>query len=299
MPYNTLNWVVEDRVLTLTLNRPEYLNALTVEMFDELEHAFRRASEDDSVGAVIVTGAGSAFSAGMDLSTGGNVFGLDESLQPTLADIQERLEEAPVQRGVRDIGGRVTLAIYDCKKPVIAAINGVAVGGGATLLSAMDVRLASKLARIGFVFGKLGVVPESCVSWFLPRIVGMSQALEWMYSAEIMDANAAREGGLVRSVHEPEQLLAAANNLARKFIDNRSPVATALARQMLYRNAAATHPMQAHQIESLGMFYTSRNEGREGVGAFLEKRAPRFSARASVDMPPFYDEWLAQNGAGK
>ena len=286
MAYNTLLWEVEDRVLTLTLNRPDQMNAFTVEMAHELIDAFERASEDDAVGAVVVTGAGRAFCAGMDLSSSGNVFGLDESLSPTLADMRERRDDPAVRDGVRDTGGRVTLAIYNCKKPVIGAINGAAVGIGATMTLAMDIRLASEKAKIGFVFGKLGIVPEACSSWFLPRLVGPQQALEWVLSADIFDAAEGQRGGLIRSVHAPDDLLPAAYALARKFIDGRSPVAVALARQMLLRNAAQPHPLAAHRIDSLAMFYTSLGDGKEGVAAFLEKRAPAFTGRAS-DMP-FY-----------
>lgn len=286
MDYKTIRWEVEDRILTLTLSRPDQLNAFTVEMANELIDAFRRASEDDAVGAVVVTGDGRAFCAGMDLSSSGNVFGLDESQRPTLADLDERFEDPAIVDGVRDTGGRVTLAIYDCKKPVIAAINGAAVGIGATMTLAMDIRLASEKAKIGFVFGKLGIVPEACSSWFLPRLVGPQQALEWVLSADIFDAAEGQRGGLIRSVHAPDDLLPAAYALARKFIDGRSPVAVALARQMMLRNAAQPHPVAAHRIDSLAMFYTSLGDGKEGVAAFLEKRAPAFTGRAS-DMP-FY-----------
>ena len=230
MTYKTLTWEVADRVLTLTLNRPDQLNAFTVEMAHELIAAFERASEDDGVGAVVVTGAGRAFCAGMDLSSNGNVFGLDESLSPTLADMRERLDDPAIRDGVRDTGGRVTLAIYNCKKPVIAAINGAAVGIGATMTLAMDLRLASTKARIGFVFGRLGIVPEACSSWFLPRIVGIQQALEWVYSADILTAEQALAGRLVRSLHEPDDLLPAAYDLARSFVRDRSPVALGLAK---------------------------------------------------------------------
>ena len=200
MRYETLDYTVQDGILTLTLNRPEQMNAFTVTMADELVAAFNRASDDDTVRAIIVTGAGKAFCAGMDLSVPGNVFGLDESQQPTLEDMHHRLEDPAIHRGVRDTGGRVTLAIYNCKKPVIGAINGAAVGIGATMTLAMDVRLASEKARIGFVFGKIGIVPEACSSWFLPRIVGISQALEWVYSADILSAEDAKTGGLVKAV---------------------------------------------------------------------------------------------------
>jgi enoyl-CoA hydratase/carnithine racemase len=184
MTYETLDYQVTDRILTLILNRPERLNAFTVTMSNELVDAFGRASDDDGVGAVVVTGAGRAFCAGMDLSVEGNVFGLDDSQQPTRRDLDERLDEPAILRGVRDTGGRVSLAIHNCLKPVIAAINGVAVGIGATMTLPMDVRLAAEGARIGFVFGRIGIVPEACSSWFLPRLVGVSKALEWCYEQD-------------------------------------------------------------------------------------------------------------------
>jgi enoyl-CoA hydratase/carnithine racemase len=255
--------------------------------------AFEAASEDDAVRAVIVTGSGRAFCAGMDLSVDGNVFGLDESLAPTLDDMRDRLDEPAIHTGVRDTGGRVTLAIFDCKKPVIAAINGPAVGIGATMTLAMDVRIASDKARIGFVFGRIGITPEACSTWFLPRIVGMSQALEWLYCADILTAEEAHRGGLVRSVVAPEALLDEATALARRFVDGRSPVAVALTRQMLYRNAARPHPIEAHQVDSLAMFATSIGDGKEGVRAFLAKEPPNFTGRAS-SMPAFYDDWISR-----
>lgn len=289
--YSTLKWSVEDRVLTLTLNRPDQLNSFTPTMAAELEHAFKRASVDDSVAAIVVTGAGRAFCAGMDLTAEGNVFGLDESLQPSLADLVDGFDDPRIVHGVRDTGGRVTLAIHECTKPVIAAINGPAVGIGATMTCAMDVRLASDRARIGFVFGKIGIVPEACSTWFLPRLVGLSQALEWLYTADILTADEAHAGGLVRSVHPGDELLPAAYALAHRFVDDRSAVSTALIRQMIYRNSAQDDPVQAHLIESLGVFYASQGDGKEGVQAFLEKRAPNFAAKASADMPPFYPWW--------
>lgn len=285
--YRTLDWSVTDRILTLTLDRPDQLNAFTVTMAEELEDAFGRASADDEVAAVVVTGRGRAFCAGMDLSADGNVFGLDESMEPTLADLHDRFDDPEVVAGVRDTGGRVSLAIYACTKPVIAAINGPAVGIGATMTLPMDVRLASENARIGFVFGKIGVVPEACSTWFLPRIVGISRALEWVYTADILSAAEAHEGGLVRSVHPADELLDAAYALARRFTAHRSPVATALARQMMYRNSAQPHPREAHRVDSLAMFWTSIGDGREGVASFRGKRDPDFTGRAS-EMPPFY-----------
>jgi enoyl-CoA hydratase/carnithine racemase len=289
--YQTLDYQVQDGILTLTLSRPEQLNAFTTEMAEELVLAFERASTDESVRAVVVTGSGRAFCAGMDLSKPGNVFGLNESLKPSLADMDQRADEEEIFRGVRDTGGRVTLAIFACTKPVIAAINGAAVGIGATMTLAMDVRLASEKARIGFVFGKLGIVPEACSSWFLPRLVGIQQALEWTYSGEIFTAADAKAGGLVKEVYPPEQLLEEAYKLARKFTQNKSPVAVALTRQMLYRNSAQPHPRDAHRVDSLAMFYTSIADGKEGVQAFRDKREPDFKSQVPRDLPPFYKDW--------
>jgi enoyl-CoA hydratase/carnithine racemase len=291
MPYTSIRYEVTEGILTITLNRPEQLNAFTTAMADELEQAFRRASDDDAVRAVVVTGAGSAFCAGMDLAVPGNVFGLDESRTPTLAELRENFDDPDIRIGIRDTGGRVTLAIFDGAKPVIAAINGPAVGIGATMTLAMDVRLASDAARIGFVFGRIGITPEACSTWFLPRIVGMSQALEWCLSAEILSADDAARGGLVRSVHAPDVLLDDAYELARRFVRNRSAVAVALTRQMLYRNSAESHPRAAHLVESLAVLETSRVDGKEGVQAFLEKRKPRFTTKASTDLPAFTAEW--------
>lgn len=290
MSYQTLMYQVADGILTLTLNRPDQLNAFTVEMANELVDAFQRAGRDEAVKAIVVTGAGRAFCAGMDLSVPGNVFGLDEAQRPSVSDMHDRLDDPAIHQGVRDTGGRVTLAIYDCPKPVIGAINGAAVGIGATMTLAMDIRLASEKARIGFVFGKIGVAPEACSSWFLPRIVGIQQALEWVYSADILDAQEVLRGRLVKAVVPPEELLNEAYKLAHKFVDNRSPVSTALIRQMMYRNAAQPHPIEAHRIDSLAMFYTSIGDGKEGVQSFLEKRAPDFKGSAN-DMPPFYPWW--------
>ncbi len=284
--YETLLWEVsDDGILTLTLNRPEALNAFTVTMARELEHAFRRVNGDDSVAAVVVTGSGRAFCAGMDLSREGNVFGLDESLSPTLEDMRERLDSPEIAEGVRDTGGRVALAIFDCTKPVIAAINGPAVGIGATMTLPMDVRLASTAARIGFVFGKIGIVPEACSSWFLPRLVGVSRALEWTYAADILSPAEALDGGLVRTVVEPEALLDTAYELARRFVVGKSRVGTALTRQMMWRNAAQPHPLEAHRVDSLAMWVTSVGDGKEGVAAFKEKRAAEFTSSASADLP--------------
>jgi enoyl-CoA hydratase/carnithine racemase len=286
--WETLGWATdEDGVATLTLDRPEALNAFDVTMARELEQVFLDAATDDSVRAIVVTGSGRAFCAGMDLSASGNVFGLDESVRPTPTELRAHLAEAPYHDGVRDTGGRVTLAIHACPKPVIAAINGPAVGIGATMTLAMDLRLASTKARIGFVFGRLGIVPEACSTWFLPRIVGVQQALEWIYSANILTADEAEAGRLVRSVHEPDDLLPAAHDLARSFVVGRSPVALALSKQLVYRNSAAAEPLEAHLADSLAMYYTSIGDGREGVAAFLEKRDPKFTSRAS-ELPDVF-----------
>lgn len=293
MSYQTLRYEVDDGLLLLTLNRPEQMNAFTVEMASELVDAYRRASDDDSVQVIVVTGTGKAFCAGMDLSIEGNVFGLDESLQPGLSDLRERLDDPAIEHGVRDTGGRVALAMLECRKPIVGAINGAAVGIGATMTLPMDFRFASEKARIGFVFGRLGITPEACSTWFLPRIVGMEQALEWLYRADIFDVAEAREKGLVREVTTPEALLETSCAFARGLITDRSPVSVALIRQMLYRNAALESPLEAHRIESLAMFYTSTGDGKEGVQAFLEKRKPAFKAKASA-MPPFFRDWLDQ-----
>jgi enoyl-CoA hydratase/carnithine racemase len=283
--YTTLTWTVdEDGIATLLLNRPDALNAFNLTMARELEQVFVTDALDDEVKAIVVTGAGRAFCAGMDLSADGNVFGLDESLSPTPAD---DLFEAPYQDGVRDTGGKVTLAIHACPKPVIAAINGPAVGIGATMTCAMDIRLASSKAKIGFVFGRLGIVPEAASTWFLPRIVGVQQALEWIYAADILDAEAALAGRLVRSVHQPGDLLPAAYDLARSFVVGRSPVALALAKQLVYQNSAVPHPRDAHEADSLAMFYSSIGDGKEGVAAFLEKRDPKFTGKAS-EVPDIF-----------
>ena len=290
MQYNTIDYQAKDFILTLTLHRPEQLNAFTVEMAHELVHAFDRASADDAVRAIVVTGAGRAFCAGMDLSIEGNVFGLNEQLRPSMQDMDDRLDAPEILDGVRDAGGLVTLAIYRCTKPVIAAINGAAVGIGATMTCAMDIRLASVHARIGFVFNKIGIVPEACSSWFLPRIVGISRALEWVYSAEILKPEEALAAGFVKAVVPADELLDTAYRIAAK-IATHSPVAVALTRQMMYRNAAQPDPMAAHKVDSLAMFYTSMTGGKEGVASFLEKRPANYTDKVSKDLPDFYPWW--------
>jgi enoyl-CoA hydratase/carnithine racemase len=277
--FETLLYDVDDAVATITLNRPERLNAVNTTLIQDLLAAFDRADADDSVRAVIVTGAGRAFCAGADLGGGSNTFGAREGHR-------ERPDEH------RDGGGVVTLRIFEMKKPVIAAINGPAVGFGITLTLAMDVRLASTAARIGFVFARRGVVPEACSTWFLPRLVGVARAAEWAYTGRVFSAEEALAGGLVSRVLPPAELLLAARELAREIADNTSAVSVALIRQMLWRMLGADHPREAHRLDSLGMWHTGRSaDAREGIASFLEKRAPRFTGRPSKDMPPFYPWW--------
>ena len=290
MDYRTILYHVKDRILTLTLNRPDKLNSFTIEMSHELIHAYQRASEDDLVSVIIVTGAGRAFCAGMDLNIDGNVFGLNEELKPTIEDMRERSEDEEIIRGVRDAGGRVVLAMYECKKPIIGAINGAAVGIGATMTCAMDIRLASQKAKVGFVFNKIGITPEACSSWFLPRLVGLSTALEWCYTAEILDSDTLKDARFIKEICEPKNLLSKANLIAKKII-NFSPVAIAMTRQMMYRNSAENDPTRAHEIDSLAIFYSSMGSGKEGVSSFLEKREAVFTDKASRDMPDFYPWW--------
>lgn len=290
MSFNTIRYEVSDQILTITLNRPEQLNAFTVEMAKELIRAFNQASDDDEVSAIVVTGAGKAFCAGMDLSSAGNVFGLNEELQPSLDDMRTRLHDPAIKEGVRDTGGQLTLAIFECKKPVIAAINGAAVGIGATISCAMDIRLVSEAARVGFVFNKIGITPEAASSWFLPRIVNMGTALEWIYSGDLIGAEELTQKGFANHQLAAEELLPKAYEIARR-ITQHSQVAIALSRQMMYRNASLPHPQSAHEVDSLAIFYASQSSGKEGVSAFLEKRPPEFVDKASTDMPPFYPWW--------
>jgi enoyl-CoA hydratase/carnithine racemase len=288
MTYETIRYDVDaEGVLLLTLSRPDKLNSFTPTMANELIDAYKRASSDDSVRVIVVTGAGRAFCAGMDLSAEGNVFGLDESLTPILEDLRQRGGEPEILNGVRDTGGRVAMAMFNCLKPIVGAVNGAAVGIGSTMLLPMDFRFASEAARFGFVFGKLGITLEACSSWFLPRIVGLEQSLEWVYRANIFDAKEAHEKGLVRAILPAESLVADARVFALSLVQDRSPVSIGLMRQMLLRNGSLNSPMEAHQIESLSMFYSSIGDGKEGVQAFREKRGPNFSGKAS-SMPPFF-----------
>ncbi len=279
MVYSTILYEVEDNVLTLTLNRPEKLNAFNRDMMCEMINAFDRADEDDNVRAIIVTGAGRGFCAGADLSVGADTFN---------ADARED-RESGLQR---DGGGLLTLRIFESKKPVIAAINGPAVGIGATMLLPMDIRICSTDAKIGFVFSRRGIVPEACSSYFLPKIVGISQALDWCISGRVFPCGDALAGGLVRSVHEPDELIAVAKTIAGEIATNTSAVSVALIRQMLWKMLGADHPMEAHKVDSRGIYYCGKSDDvKEGVESFLEKRSAEFPLKVSKDMPEFYPWW--------
>jgi enoyl-CoA hydratase/carnithine racemase len=292
MSYETLQVRHEDGIDILTLHRPGVLNAFNSTMAEELEDYFRGVNHRDDVRAVVVTGEGRAFCAGVDLSSGLEKFADPDKADTTLAELDAHFDD-PSMRGVRDIGGRSALAIYDCTKPVIAAINGACVGIGATLTLPMDVRFASEDARIGFVFGRVGLVPEACSSWFLPRIVGMSRALEWCYRAHLIEAQEALAGGLLREVVPADQLLNHATAFARSLVAVSSPVSIAMTRQLLLRNSAAAHPAEAHKAESLTLLHVFKHDFSEGARAFREKRPARFTSSPSRDLPPFYEDWVA------
>lgn len=284
---------LHQHVLTLTLNRPEKLNAFDRPMMDGLIAAFDRADADDEVRAVIVTGAGRAFCAGADLSQAGKTF--DYAARADRPEVKAALSGDAVDLSsdaVRDGGGRVTLRIFQCLKPVIAAVNGPAVGIGATMLLPMDIRLASEGARFGFVFTRRGITPEACSSWFLPRVVGISQALEWSMTGRVFDAAEAHAGRLVSRVLPPGELLPAAHALAREIADNAAPVSVALARQMMWRMLGADHPMDAHRVDSRAIFSRGASaDAREGVTSFLEKRPAQFPNKVSSDLPPWFPWW--------
>ncbi len=278
MDYQQIRYEVEAGILTLTLHRPERLNAFTNRMLAELIDAFDRADADDGVRVILVTGAGRAFCAGADISGGSDSFaGGNERV----ADIEKH----------RDGGGLLSLRVFESKKPVIAAINGPAVGVGATMTLPMDIRLASSDARIGFVFAKRGIVPEACSTWFLPRIVGISQAAEWVYTGRIFSAQEALAARLVSRVVAPELLLDTARAIAQEIMET-SAVSVTLSRQMMWRMLGADHPMEAHRVESQCIYWASQNaDAAEGVTSFLQKRPPQFTLRPSRDLPPFYPWW--------
>ena len=277
MTYEQIDYQVEDGILTITLERPEKLNAFTPTMARELIDAIDRADTDDDVRAVIVTGSGRGFCAGADLSRGGSTF--NSSGRDSIEDH-------------RDGGGVVTLRIFESIKPFIAAINGPAVGVGITMTLPMDVRIASTSARIGFVFARRGIVPEACSSWFLPRVVGISQASEWTFTGRVFPAEEAFSGGLVSKVVPPDELLPTARSLAREIAENTSAVSVALTRQMLWRMLGADHPMEAHKVDSRAIYSMGLSpDAQEGVSAFLEKRPAQFPMRPSKDIPAFYPWW--------
>ena len=282
MEYQHIRTELADNILTVTLNRPDRMNAFTLRMKDELVHVFGEADRDNQVRAVVVTGAGRAFCAGMEMQPedGGHVFGYDDA----------EGEEPPVD-SIRDSGGEVSLAIFNCRKPVIGALNGAAVGVGITMTLPMDFRLAAEGAKIGFVFSQRGLTPEACSTWFLPRAVGMQKALEWVYSGDIFLAEDGLEAGLFRSLHGKEEVLDAALALARKLIAKSSPVSVALAKQMLWRNPTFDHPMQAHAVESR-MIYRANEfwDGKDGFTAFLEKRDPVFDTDLN-HVPAEFNFW--------
>ncbi|VIO71666.1 crotonase/enoyl-CoA hydratase family protein [Bradyrhizobium ivorense] len=290
MAYETIKYSVAEQILTITLNRPDKLNAFNATMQQELIDAFDCADKDDEIRAIIVTGEGRAFCAGADLSSGANTFDRDARRGPA-----KRLPDGKVDYSdpkVRDGGGQVTLRIFKSLKPVIAAVNGPAVGIGVTMQLAMDVRIASEAARFGFVFSQRGIVQEAASSWFLPRIVGIAQALEWCYTGSIFPAQEALTGRLVSKVVPPDQLLPTARALALDIAAKTAPVSIALVRQMMWRMLGADDPMEAHKIESRGLYTRGRSQDvKEGVMAFLEKRPALFKDKISSDMPDYFPWW--------
>ena len=279
MAYETIIYEVEDNVLTITLNRPERLNAFNREMQAEMIDAMDRADADDDVRAIIVTGAGRGICAGADLGSGGDTFNAD-SREDRASGLH------------RDGGGVLTLRIYEVNKPMISAVNGAAVGVGVTMQLPMDIRLASTNAKFGFVFARRGIVPEACSSYFLPRVVGISQALEWCYSGKVFDAQEAYEGGLIRKPLAPEELLPRAREIAREIVENTSSVSVTLIRHMMWRMLNADHPMEAHKIDSRGIYHRGKSpDSKEGVESFLEKRPAVFPDKVSADMPPYFPWW--------
>ena len=286
MPYETILTDISENIFTITINRPDKLNALNTQMIHDLIDAFDRADADDAVRAIIVTGAGRAFCAGADLSTGAKTF--DRAARPDRPQVPNGPDGKPdlSHENARDGGGRITLRIFNCRKPVIAAVNGPAVGIGVTMLLPMDVRIASTEARFGFVFSQRGIVPEAASSWFLPRIVGITQALDWCYSGRVFGADEALKGGLVSRVVAPGELIATARALARSYCEKTSAVSVAVIRQMMWRMLGAAHPMEAHRIDSRAMFHRGRSaDVKEGILSFLEKRPARFTDTVSGDLP--------------
>ncbi len=280
MTYSQLTYDVSEHIATVTLNRPDQLNSFTNVMLRELLAIFDVTDADDNVWAIIVTGAGRAFCAGADLSAGADTFS------------DGQLSDASQTEFRRDGGGLVSLRMFKSKKPIIGAINGAAVGVGVTMTLPMDIRIASETAKFGFVFTRRGILPEACSSWFLPRLVGISQATEWVFTGRVFGAAEALAGGLVRSVHESSELMQVARGIAREIVDNAAPVSVALSRQMLWRMLGAKHPMDAHRVDSRGIQIRGRTDDvREGVASFLEKRPAEFKMTVSQDLPDIFPDW--------
>ena len=287
MEFETILYDKIDKVLTITLNRPERLNAYTGQMQTDLIEAFDKAGKDDDIRVIIVTGAGRGFCAGADLGAGGNTF--NREVRNNKGET-EGIKDDP--EWMRDGGGRTTLAIFDCPKPVIAAFNGPAVGVGVTMTLPMDIRIASEEAKFGFVFARRGLVPEAASSWFLPRVVGINKALEWTFSGRVFSPEEAKEGGLIRSIHPANELLEEANKIAQEIVENTSPVSVAMTRQMLWKLLGADHPMEAHKVDSRAIYELGQGgDAKEGVESFLEKRSPEFPSKVSKDMPEFFPWW--------
>ena len=290
MAYEAILYDVADCICTITLNRPEKLNAWTHQMHLELKHAMHEAGRDPDVRAIILTGAGRGFCAGADLSSGADTFDRDARRGPAKRNADGKVDYS--DPNVRDGGGQVTLRIFKCLKPVIAAVNGPAVGIGVTMQLAMDIRIASEAARFGFVFSQRGIVPEAASSWFLPRLVGISQALEWCYTGRVFPAQEALAGRLVSKVVPPDELLPAARALAREIASKTAPVSIALIRQMMWRMLGADDPMEAHKVDSRGIYARGRSDDvKEGVVSFLEKRPAVFKNKVSSDMPDYFPWW--------
>ena len=287
MEFECILYEVKDKVLTITLNRPDRLNAYTGQMQSNLIEAFDKAGKDDDIRAIIVTGAGRGFCAGADLGAGGNTF--NREVRNNKGETKG-IKDDP--EWMRDGGGRTTLAIFDCPKPIIAAFNGPAVGVGVTMTLPMDIRIASEEAKFGFVFARRGLVPEAASSWFLPRVVGINKALEWTFSGRVFSPEEAKEGGLIRSIHPAEMLLEEANKIAQEIVENTSAVSVAMTRQMLWKLLGADHPMEAHKVDSRAIYELGQGgDAKEGVESFLEKRPPEFPSKVSEDMPEFYPWW--------
>jgi enoyl-CoA hydratase/carnithine racemase len=290
MAYETIKYEISEQILTITLNRPEKLNAFTGQMQQEMIAAFDAADEDDDIRAIIVTGEGRGFCAGADLSSGANTFDRDARRGPVKKLPNGATDYSDPQ--VRDGGGHVTLRIFKSLKPVIAAVNGPAVGIGVTMQLAMDIRIASEAARFGFVFSQRGIVPEAASSWFLPRIVGIAQALEWCYTGRVFSAQEALAGRLVSKVVPPDQLIPTARALAKEIAAKTAPVSVALIRQMMWRMMGADDPMEAHKVDSRGIYARGRSDDvKEGVVSFLEKRPAQFKNKVSSDMPDYFPWW--------